>query len=168
MEYVTIFTKGFKAYLKAVPLLVQRLKESGCEIIDNEVMFLKPEWCAIHYEKLVGGPFYKPTQRIFEDCPSQFFRVYGDVEVIKGIVGEETDSQKCSEGTIRYILGVGKGDNVLHRSADSLEAKGDDDRFWNPKTGFVAQFRRDPLARQEVERRLNELYNEAAWIVLEG
>ena len=154
-KHVTIFTKGRRAFEEAPALLIPRLIDAGCLIEDYVVKFLTHQECRVHYAKLVGGPYYGQTQSIFDTCPSHFFRVFGDPQVIISIVGEDTDPKNCSQNTIRYILGTGKDNNVLHRSTLE-EADDDDKRFWDPVSGFISQYRRDPLAQKMVEEWLHE------------
>jgi nucleoside-diphosphate kinase len=145
---ITVFTKGLKA-LNLASALIEPLEENGCIILDSEIMFLAHEQCDIHYHHVVDKPFYGEVWKMFEECPSLFLLVEGDLETVLKVVGEFTDPAKCNLNSFRKKYGENMTYNVCHRSGSEEDAADEYERFWG-KDGFIQQFRRNPLKRLEV------------------
>ena len=110
---ITVFTKS-RHFLDAAEL-ASRLKEAGCEILDNELFFLTEEQTAEHYANIVDEPFYNDVWHMFETYPIHAFRVEGSIEIVLKVVGEFTDPRLCNPDSFRYKVGINKTDNGCHR-----------------------------------------------------
>ena len=156
---ITVFTKGLKALTHA-DALIESLEKSGCTILDSEIMFLAHEQCDVHYHHVVDKPFYEEVWKVFQECPSLFLLVDGELETVLEVVGEFTDPAKCNLNSFRKKYGENMTYNVCHRSGSEEDAIEEYKRFWS-ENGFIAQFRRNPLKRLEVVKFLQNIKNAA-------
>ncbi|GAB4477840.1 MAG: nucleoside-diphosphate kinase [Anaerolineae bacterium] len=103
--------------------IISRLERSGLRLVGMKLMHISRELAEVHYAEHKGKKFYDGLINYITSGPvvAMVWEGTGAIANVRRLMGA-TDPAEATPGTIRGDLGLEKGRNLVHGSANEADA----------------------------------------------